>query len=106
MKTLVPSSSSWLGENISKHLIDDAVPIDLSGDAITIGTGDSKVVIVAGGNWPPSEAVIHENVTEIVDGVEVLKGTSIKIYEWEPNKYTYNGSVWATNTNVFVDPLA
>lgn len=105
MKTLVPSSSSWLGENISKYLVDDSTPIDLSGGAITIGTGDSKIVIVAGGNWPPSEAVLHENVTEIVDEVEVLKGTSIKISEWEANKYTYNGSVWATNTNIFVDPV-
>ena len=106
MKTLVPSSASWMGENISMHLVADNIPIDLSGGAITINTGPNKIMIVAGGNWPPAEAVIHENVTEIVDGVEVLKGTSIKISEWEPNKYTYNGSVWATNTNVFVDPLA
>ena len=95
MKTLVPSSASWMGENISMHLVADNIPIDLSDSAITINTGPNKVVIVAGGNWPPAEAVVHENVTTITDEIMYLKGTSIKVADWEPNKYTYNGSVWA-----------
>lgn len=105
MKTLVPSSASWMGENISMHLVADNIPIDLSGGAITINTGPNKIMIVAGGNWPPAEAVVHENVTTITDGVTYLKGTSIKAEDWVASKYTYNGSVWADNPT-FVDPLA
>ena len=100
MKTLV-STGSNLVVNVSRFLVDDTFNIDISGPEIVVG--DMK--IMAGGNWPPAEAVVHENVTTITDGVTYLKGTSIKAEDWVASKYTYNGSVWADNPT-FVDPLA
>ena len=77
----------------------DILNIDISGPEIVVG--DMK--IMAGGNWPPSQAAIHENVTETVDGVEVLKGTSIAVTDWIDSKYRYDGSSWSANPN-YVEP--
>ena len=100
MKTLV-STGANLGVNVSYFLEADSLNIDISGPEIVVG----NMKIMAGGNWPPAEAVVHENVTTITDGVTYLKGTSIKAEDWVASKYTYNGSVWADNPT-FVDPLA
>ena len=50
---------------------------------------------------PLYEIEIHENVTEVkaLDGEigkhECLKGTTIKVEDYSPMTYTYNGSTWA-----------
>ena len=98
MKTLV-STGSNLVVNVSRFLVDDTFNIDISGPEIVVGT----MKIMAGGNWPPSQAVIHQNVTETVDGVEVLKGTSIAVTAWIDSKYRYDGSSWSANPS-YVEP--
>jgi len=49
---------------------------------------------------PFYEVEVHENVTEVkeVGGTsgEYLKGTTIKLEDYEPMKYTYDGSAWGT----------
>ena len=54
MKTLV-STSSNLGVNVSHFLEPDILNIDISGPEIVVG----EIKIMAGGNWPPSQAAIH-----------------------------------------------
>ena len=49
-----------------------------------------------------AEAELHTNVTEVkeLDGEigehECMKGTTIKVADYFPGKYTYNGSAWGT----------
>ena len=46
------------------------------------------------------ELAVHDNVTEWkeVNGIrdEYLKGTTIKLEDYVPMKYTYDGSAWGT----------
>ena len=48
-----------------------------------------------------TELLVHSDVTEVKtldDGLEYqcLKGTTIKVADFVPGKYTYNGSAWGT----------
>ena len=49
-----------------------------------------------------AELLVHSDVTEVkeLDGEigehECLKGTTIKVEDFVPGKYTYNGSAWGT----------
>ena len=77
-------------DNSCRWLIDDDAPVDLSGNPTYI---DGWVLSIAGSLY-----VQYTDVTEMSDGVEVLRGTAYKANLWRGVKFTYDGTDWALNT--------
>ena len=78
--------------NYCAVLMDDRGEVDLSGDPAIIAN-----MRIAG--VPGSAFIVHDDVTEVSSGVTVLKGTSWKADLWVGDKFTYDGSTWALNSN-------
>ena len=88
MKTIVLKSN-----NTSIYTADDAITIDTSEDRIKWLTPDGAVIQIIG-DIATSDLTVHSNVTEVRSDVEYLKGTSVKIEDWEGHKYSYDGTDW------------
>ena len=88
MKTIVLKSN-----NTSIYIAGDGVTIDTSGDRIKwLDSGGGIIQIIA--DIATSDITVHSNVTEVRSDVEYLKGTSVKIEDWEGHKYSYDGTNW------------
>ena len=88
MKTIVLKSN-----NTSIYTADDAITIDTSEDRIKWLTPDGAVIQIIG-DIATYALTVHSNVTEVRSDVEYLKGTSVKIEDWEGHKYSYDGTDW------------
>ena len=88
MKTIVLKSN-----NTSIYRADDSITIDTSGDRIKWLDSDGGVIQIIA-DIATSDLTVHSNVTEVRSDVEYLKGTSVKIEDWEGHKYSYDGTNW------------
>ena len=88
MKTLVLKSN-----NTSLYMTSDEMTIDTSEDRIKYRDNAGNIGFIIG-DIPTEDFTVHNNVTEVRSDVEYLKGTSVKLDDWEGHKYSYDGTNW------------
>ena len=99
MKTIATNSASEtghhsMGDNVAVWLVHEGISIT------TVNGGLLKVGSMVVQSPLAAHFTVHSDVSEIkADGLEYLKGTNIKVEDFFPEQYTYNGSAWATNSN-------
>ena len=92
MKTITDNET-----NRSKYLFEDDKAVSMSEARITVGNPDSAPFDPSHPNFwiddlNSGNATLHENVTNAPE-------------DWEVNKYTFDGTTWAQDSN-WVDPDA
>ena len=104
VKSTVEIDGSTYSENASIYLVGDNT-VNMSKENVEIGINIDGTPKLAIFNPKTAQVNLHTNVTELKnDGIEYLKGTSIKRSDWVGHKYTYDGSSWGNNSS-YVAPI-